>query len=156
MTKRLLPVLLASGLVLAACQSVPKEIPTSLSEREYFQLAYQDSDGGNYAGALAYYDTFLKRYPKDADRDVEAQYEIAFLFFKKNDLVKSRDLFTQLVDRYKEKDADSLPRWPLVLSNKLIIIIDQKIAEQNPKTAAAQERSPSPSPTGSAGQSPTK
>ncbi len=135
--KKTLPLLLVVGFVLTACQSVPKNIPTTLSESEYFQLAYQDSDHGNYLGAMAYYDTFLERFPKDANRDVEAHYEIAFLYFKKHEYTKSRELFTQIVDQYKLKESDSLPRWPLVLSNKLIIIIDQKLAERNPKPAAA-------------------
>jgi len=138
---KMLPLLLAAGLVLVSCQSVPKDIPTSLAESEYFQLAYQNSDRGNYRGAMAYYDTFLARFPKDSSRDVEAHYEIAFLYYKMNDLPKSRDLFTQIVGEYKQKDSDTLPRWPLVLSNKLIIIIDQELAALHPKPAATADAS---------------
>jgi len=143
---KMLPLLLAAGFVLASCQTVPKDIPTTLSESEYFQLAYQNSDRGNYRGAMAYYDTFLSRFPKDASRDVEADYEIAFLYYKMQDFTKSRDLFTQIVDKYKQKDSDTLPRWPLVLSNKLIIIIDQELAALHPKPVAkadaAEESTP--------------
>ncbi len=144
--KKTLPLLLAVGFVLVSCQSVPKDIPTTLSESEYFQLAYQNSDRGNYRGAMAYYDTFLTRYPKDAGRDVEADYEIAFLYYKMQDFTKSRDLFTQIVDKYKQKDSDSLPRWPLVLSNKLIIIIDQELAARQPKPVAKAETAQKPAP----------
>lgn len=124
----ILPLIVLTALLLSACQTVPKTIPTSLTPAEYFQNAQlAASQHENYDAALMYYNTFVKRYPKDDMRVAEAQYEIAFLFYKKGDLNKSLDLFKKLVDKYKQPGADSLPRWPLVLSNKLIIIIDNDL-----------------------------
>jgi hypothetical protein len=34
------------------------------------------------------------------------------------------------VEKYKQPNADTLPRWPLVLSNKLIIIIDNDLKQK--------------------------
>ena len=118
----------------AACQTVPKSIPTTLTPAEYFQDAQlAASQHENYDAALMYYNTFVKRYPKDSGRVAEAQYEIAFLYYKKGDLTKSLDLFKKLVDKYKQPGADVLPRWPLVLSNKLIIIIDNDLQKKKKK-----------------------
>jgi TolA-binding protein len=131
---RILPLIALTGLLVAACQTVPKSIPTTLTPAEYFQDAQQAvSQHENYDAALVYYDTFIKRFPNDSSRIAEAQYEIAFLYYKKGDLTKSRDLFTKIVDKYKQPSADSLPRWPLVLSNKLLIIIDNDLKKSNSK-----------------------
>ena len=117
-----------SALAFAGCQTVPKTIPTDLTPAEYFQDAQQESSAhDNYNAALLYYQTFINRYPKDNSRVAEAQYEIAFLHYKKGQLQLARSLFQKLVDEYKQPSADALPRWPLVLSNKLIIIIDNDL-----------------------------
>lgn len=139
MKTRILPLIAIAGLLLAACQSVPKSIPTTLTPAEYFQNAQQAaSEHGNYNAALFYYETFIKRFPDDKSRIAEAQYEIAFLYYKKGKLTKSKGLFQKLVEKYKQPGADALPRWPLVLSNKLLIIIDNELAKttKKPKPAA--------------------
>jgi TolA-binding protein len=112
---------------LAACQTVPSTIPTTLTEPEYFQKAQDAESDGNYAAALKYYDTFLQRFPNDAPRAAEAHYEIAFIYYQKGDLQKAHDLFTALTDDYKKPGSDALPRWPLVLSNKLLITINNEL-----------------------------
>lgn len=123
--------ILTTALVVS-CQTVPKTIPKSLTPAEYFQDAQQAvSQHDNYDAALVYYDTFITRFPKDASRIAEAQYEIAFLHYKKGELAKARDLFQKLVDTYKQPGAAALPRWPLVLSNKLIIIINDDLKKKS-------------------------
>lgn len=120
-----------AGVLLAACQTVPKTIPTSLTPAEYFQNAQQAASAhDNYNAALKYYETFVQRYPKDANRVAEAQYEIAFLHYKKGQLLEARSLFQKLVEKYKQPSASNLPRWPLVLSNKLLIIINNDLKKQ--------------------------
>lgn len=120
--------------MLAACQTVPKSIPTSLTPAEYFQDAQQAvSSHENYDAALVYYNTFIKRFPKDTSRIAEAKYEIAFLYYRKGKLQEAKSLFEKLVKEYKQPGGDALPRWPLVLSNKLIIIINDELAKNQPK-----------------------
>lgn len=134
MKTRILPLIAAAGLVLAACQTVPKSIPTTLTPAEYFQDAQQAATThNNYNAALFYYNTFIKRFPKDKSRIAEANYEIAFLYYKKGKLQESKGLFQKLVDQYKQPGANALPRWPLVLSNKLIIIINNDLSKNKPK-----------------------
>ncbi|HUZ17007.1 MAG TPA: hypothetical protein VMV68_01385, partial [Spirochaetia bacterium] len=84
----------------------------------------------NYRAALMYYDTFEKRFPNDQARMVEAKYEIAFIAYKKGELKQARTLFQSLADEYKKSGSDALPRWPLVLSNKLILIIDTDLKKK--------------------------
>lgn len=121
----LFALLAPAALLLASCQTVPKSIPTTLSESEYFQKGQDAASNGNYPAALDYYDTFKQRFPKDQPKIVEADYEIAFIAYKRGRLAKSKQLFEQLVADYKKPGGDALPRWPLVLSNKLILIIDK-------------------------------
>jgi outer membrane protein assembly factor BamD (BamD/ComL family) len=113
-----------------SCQTVPKSIPTTLTESEYFQKGQDAASNGNYRAALMYYDTFEKRFPNDQARMVEAKYEVAFIAYKKGDLKQARTLFQNLADEYKKSGSDTLPRWPLVLSNKLILIIDTDLKKK--------------------------
>ena len=152
--RRFLPLVLAAGLALTACQSVPKSIATDLAPNEYFQVAQQYSDRGNYKAARFYYDTFMQRYPDDASRIVEAQYEIGFLYYRMRDYAKSRELFVQLVDRYKQPASDTLPRWPLVLANKLINEIDQQAKPKAPTTTASTAQPAAPAAQTPSGDQP--
>lgn len=128
----ILPLLALAALLVAGCQTVPKSIPTSLTAAEYFQDAQQAASAhNNYNAALMYYETFVSRFPHDKSRIAEAQYEIAFLHYKKGQLVKARGEFQKLVDDYKQPGADALPRWPLVLANKLIIVIDNDLKKRS-------------------------
>lgn len=131
MKTHILPLVALTAVLVTACQTVPKSIPTDLTPAEYFQNAQLAvSEHENYDAALMYYNTFITRYPKDSSRIAEAQYEIAFLHYKKGNLPKSLELFKKLVEKYKQPNADTLPRWPLVLSNKLIIIIDNDLKQK--------------------------
>jgi hypothetical protein len=126
----LLSLLVPVTLLLASCQTVPKSIPTTLTESEYFQKGQNAESSGNYLAALDYYNTFKTRFPKDQRRIVEADYEIAFIAYQQGKLAKSKQLFEQIVADYKKPAASSLPRWPLVLANKLILIIDKDMKKK--------------------------
>ena len=120
MKKRILPALLIAG-TLVACQSTPDVIPEDLTPREFFQRAQEavvvKSD---YETALQYYETFLDRYPNDVQRSVEAEYEIAFIYYKLNDRERAEQLLNNLLQKYEGQGAEVLPQWPRTLAAKIL------------------------------------
>ncbi len=121
MKNRAILLLSILGVVLAACQSTPEQIASDLPPREYFQKAQEAVvERSDYDTALFYYQTFLERYPEDMQRSAEAEYEVAFIFYKQNDLVTAERLFTNLLTRYQSNGAELLPQWPRTLAEKIL------------------------------------
>ncbi|RKX78949.1 MAG: hypothetical protein DRP87_04885 [Spirochaetes bacterium] len=115
------------ALFLFACSSTPKEIEEDLTPAEYFQRASKAlTERGDYKTALLYYRTFLERFPDDEENGVKAEYEIAFINYKMGNHEKAKELFENLLEKYKREDADRLPRWPEVLAKKLLSVVEQK------------------------------
>ena len=114
------------ALLVCACESVPKNIPEDLKPIEYFQLAQTEAGKQYYNSALVYYNTFIERFPDDVQRVAEAEFEIAFLYYKKNDLQTAKTLFTELLDKYEQPGGQLLPAWPRILSEKLLITIEDR------------------------------
>ena len=126
-------VLLATLLTfsLGSCISVPtaEEIPESLTPMEYFQKAQEAVASRNdYDTAMVYYRTFKERYPEDLQGNVEADYEIAFLYYKMKNYDQAKKLFNEIIARYQTEEANRLREWPLVLSRKVLAKIEEKEA----------------------------
>ena len=121
-------------LLFTACQSTPDYIPEDLQPREYFQLAQQAVvERRDYKTALLYYQTFLKRFPDDIQRGVEAEYEIAFIRYKQKD-PSAEQLFKDLLARYDAEGSELLPGWPKVLAEKLL----KEMADKKRGSTAAE------------------
>lgn len=129
--------------ILAGCASTPETIPPDLTPREFFQRAQEAVvEGENYATALLYYETFLERYPGNLQRVVEAEYEIAFIHYKTNELELARTQFQKLLDRYSAEGAEILPRWPKALAEKILLKIEgaaEPAETKSDSTATAAE-----------------
>lgn len=125
-TRLLLPVLVLSalGVLLAGCETVPKNVPEGLSQAELFQRAQEAADKYNWKAALVYYSTFLERYPDDRGNGAAAKYEIAFIHYRLGDLKTARQEFQDLLKLYDASDADKLPQWPKVLADDILKKID--------------------------------
>jgi outer membrane protein assembly factor BamD (BamD/ComL family) len=122
-----LPALLFISLSLFSCISVPapEDIPETLTPMEYFQKAQEAVASRNdYDTAMVYYATFKERFPEDLQGNVEADYEIAFLYYKKHEYTRAKELFNQLIARYETEEAARLKEWPLVLSRKVLARIE--------------------------------
>ena len=107
-------------LVFSTCASTPVVVPEGLAPLEYFQKGQEASSKGKYDDALIYYSTFIERFPKDIQRKVEAEYEIAFIAYKKKEFKKARKLFSAILDEYTPEASQILPAWPKVLSQKIL------------------------------------
>lgn len=118
---RILPLLIVIATLLGACASQPEEIPEDLEPIEYFQRAQKiASEDENYVLAKRYYNEFIKRYPEDIQRIVEAKYEIAFLSYKQGNYELARQQFEEMLSYYEDQGSNVLPRWPQVLAEKVL------------------------------------
>ena len=128
---KILYLILATTVVLCACRSTPDEIPVDLQPREFFQKAQEAVvERNDYDTALFYYQTFLDRYPDDIQRSVEAEYEIAFIHYKQNDMDTAVSLFENLLARYEGEGSEVLPQWPKTLTIKILEKIKATTAEE--------------------------
>lgn len=122
--------LLLAILLFSACQTELPEIPEDLSQPEFFQRAQDAADENEWEVSLHYYETFIERYPNDEENIVAAEYEIAFIHYKKEEYRTSRELFEELLQKYEEDEDESLPAWVEILSEKILDRVNERIAEQ--------------------------
>lgn len=118
----ILPIALGA-LALAACQTVPTEIPEDLTQPELIQLAQDAADQDNWDAAIAYYSAIQARFTQEPESVAIVRYEIAFINYKRGALDEARDGFTQLLGMY-DFEADVLPEWPRILAERLLAEID--------------------------------
>jgi len=112
---------------ISSCISVPapEDIPEDLSPMEYFQRAQEAvAQRNDYDTAMVYYQTFKERHPEDLQGNVEADYEIAFLHYKKGEYTTAKAMFNEIVARYETEQASQLKEWPLILSRKVLAKIE--------------------------------
>lgn len=108
-------------LFLGACVStMPETIPEGTSPSAFFQNGQEAATEERYDDAIRWYSTFIERYPEMAGQIVEAEYEIAFLHYKKGDTAGAVDLFEALLEKYRSDEAAAWAQWPRVLAAKLI------------------------------------
>ena len=126
--KRVLPfILTAVFLLITSCNSVPKNIPEDMQPEEYFKNAQSAVvDWGNYRSALFYYNEFIKRFPDMKSKIIEAEYEIAFIYYKKENYYESEKRFKSILESYKTDDAVYYPEWPKILTEKILKQIEEE------------------------------
>ncbi len=126
--KRVLPfILTAVFLLITSCNSVPKNIPEDMQPEEYFKNAQSAVvDWGNYRAALFYYNEFIKRFPDMKSKIIEAEYEIAFIYYKKENYYESEKRFKSILESYKTDDAVYYPEWPKILTEKILKQIEEE------------------------------
>jgi len=127
--------LLAVVVSISACKTVPTEIPDDLSEAELIQLAQESADSENWEAALAYYQAVLDRFPQDKGVTVTAQYEMAFIEYKRGDVETAQAGFERLLGVY-DFQGDALPQWPRILAERLLEEIRTVSVDQNAESNA--------------------
>jgi outer membrane protein assembly factor BamD (BamD/ComL family) len=109
-----------------ACAGAPKTIPEDLSARELVQRAQESSDKYNYDAAVAYYTALGERFGSDPLYKTTADYEIAFIAYKKGRYAEAKEGFENLLTRYAGPLGDSLPQRYAILSKKVLESIAEK------------------------------
>ncbi len=127
---RYLPAAAVALLLLTACETVPEpgEIPEDLSRQQYFQRAHEAYDQGHYDTAQVYYETFIERNPDDHAGIAAAEYEIAFIHFRRGELQVAEEKFLALLARYEADEDGVLPDWPRILAERTLDRIQDKRA----------------------------
>lgn len=148
MNKALLLLMLLAVLGwLGGCQTAPSEIPTDLSEADYFQKAQEASDAGKFELALKYYESFLERYPEERDRGLWARYEVALLHSKLKDETTALRLLDELLAEYAGDEAALLPQGPRILAEKIKAkLLAAKPPAGEPSAAQAADEPPAENP----------
>jgi len=147
----------AATLLLAGCQTVPKEAPPGMTQAEFFQKAQEAADKNEWSTSLFFYRTFEKRFPNDKANIAASDYEIAFIYYKLQDYKVAKTGFERLLAKYSGPDASALPAWPQVLAQEILKEVDVHLGI-DPKTDPALKPLPSaanqatPLPTGQAAQ----
>jgi outer membrane protein assembly factor BamD (BamD/ComL family) len=116
----------AAALLFVACAGAPKAIPQDLSARELVQRAQEASDSYNYEGAIAYYRALGERFGSEPLYKTTAEYEIAFIAYKKGHYAEAKSAFESLLAEYDGPDAASLPPRYAVLCKKMLESIAEK------------------------------
>jgi tetratricopeptide (TPR) repeat protein len=123
-------ILLVVG-ALFGCVGIPSEIPNNLAPEEYFQKAQESViERSDYRTALAYYEAYLERYDDNLQLTVEAEYEIAFIYYKLGDYDIAKSKFARILERYRADSAGLLPQWPFVLTNKVLASIEEESSDR--------------------------
>ncbi|MCL2601869.1 MAG: hypothetical protein FWD91_03555 [Treponema sp.] len=100
-------------------------IPEGLTQMEMIQRGQEAAFRNKFPLALSYYSTLIERFPNDMYHITAAEYEIAFIHYKRRDFGTARTRFEALLARYEGRDAALLPPQFKVLSE----IVLQRITE---------------------------
>ena len=123
MFRRLFLFLVFTALVLG-CRTQPAPIPDDISPDALLQMAQESIvKENNNDHAIYYYNEFIERFGSDpalSDRIVEAEYEIGYIYYSEKQYYEAEVIFSGVLIKYDNDPAENLPRWPLVLINKLM------------------------------------
>lgn len=121
--------LIFTGMLLSACQSVPETVPEDLSQQQFFQAAQEFVDEENYPAALFYLEEFAVRYPDDQYNLIAADYQVALIHYKQGELETAEAEFSDIISRFETAEPDQYPAWVEVLSKKLLEKVQLLLSE---------------------------
>ena len=104
----------AGASLLLGCQTPVLEITDQMHPPEFFQAARTAVGQRNYQVAIEYYWFYLERfpaaaYPDELERNLWAEYEIAFMHHKLAEDQNAIELLGQLVAKYDGEGGEDLP-----------------------------------------------
>ena len=124
---------------LSACATGAVIIPDELSPAEIIQRAQEASDRNRYGIALQYYEALLDRNPQNFDLVCTAEYEIAFILYKQRNYSHARENFEALLERYDAPGGEYLPPQYKILSEIVLLRIDEKERQRRPFSREKRE-----------------
>jgi len=117
--------ILITAQIFGACAS-QVVIDDNLSPAELIQRAQEATDRNKYSVAMQYYEALYERNRTNIDLVITAEYEIAFIHYKRKNYQVSRQKFNSLLEYYNSPDSELLPQNFRILSNIVLQRIDQK------------------------------
>lgn len=117
--------LAAVAALLLGCQTPMPDTSEQMSPAEYFQAARDAIGVRNHQAAMDYYRAYLERFPAAAhpdelERNLWAEYEIAFMHHKLDDDQTAIELLGLLVAKYDAEGGEDLPPAPGRLARRVI------------------------------------
>lgn len=117
--------LAAGAALLLGCQTPMPDTSERMAPAEYFQAARDAIGQRSYQAAMDYYRAYLERFPASAhpdelERNLWAEYEIAFMHHKLDDDQTAIELLSVLVARYDAEGGEDLPPAPGRLARRVI------------------------------------
>ena len=115
-----------------SCATGATTITDDLTPMELIQRGQEASSRNRFAVALQYYRTLLERFPHDLYFVCAAEYEIAFIYYRREarrspwrrDFTAAQIKFHNLLERYNTPDAELLPPQFRVLSEIVLARIE--------------------------------
>jgi len=107
------------------CATRIVELSYDLTPMELIQRGQEASSRNRFALALHHYRTLLERFPHDIYFVCAAEYEIAFIYYRRRNFDEARVKFNNLLARYDSPDAELLPPQFRVLSEIILARIDE-------------------------------
>jgi outer membrane protein assembly factor BamD (BamD/ComL family) len=110
------------------------ELTDTMSPAEIVQRAQEASDRNRFGVSLEYYQAILDRFPTNIEYVCAAEYEIALIHLKqkKYDLAESE--FNKLLARYEAVDAELLPPQYKILTEIVMVKIEERTAGRAEKS----------------------
>lgn len=125
------------GLVACRTPPAPEDIPEDLTAMEFFRLGQEATSAQRWETALTYYQVFLERNPEDLHYGPAAEYEIAFIHYKRGEYSVAERKFQDLLARYETPESDEMPEWPRILSERILYEIIPEETGSTPVEADA-------------------
>lgn len=113
---------LLSILAITAFWSCPSAEPVyseNMLPEDYFQLAQDRAERGDYKTAIAIYYKMKETFPANLEKNIWASYEIAFLYHKLGDDSTCLKLLDELLILYAQDTNKHLPTAPKKLAEIL-------------------------------------
>lgn len=125
LARLLIAALAASAALLLSCKTPPPVITEGMSPPEYFQAAREALSKRNLAAAMDLYKAYMEWFPaadhpQEAERNLWAEYEIAFLYHKLGDDSTAIELLNELIAKYNAEGGDALPPAPGRLAQRVV------------------------------------
>ena len=105
-------------LLFVGCETVPDSVDEDITSPELFRLAQDAYNFEQYGTSLYYYNVILERFGTQRSVRVAAEYEIAYIHFKRGEDEMAKNMFAQLLAEYQLNNA-GFPRWIFVLSTRI-------------------------------------
>ncbi|WP_294429619.1 tetratricopeptide repeat protein [uncultured Treponema sp.] len=102
-------IITACSAFLAACTTIPKEIPEELTAQELIQKGQTEFENGHYQAAICYYNAVTERYADSPPLYLEAYYEIGHLYMRQKKYSKAEPIFQDILDLYANSQPGTLP-----------------------------------------------
>ena len=120
---------IAALLLIYSCTTFDASLKEDWTEEQFFKTAQQAYDQDHLNEALFYYEVYLLRYPQSYQKGIAAEYERAYIHYKKKNYSLSRAYLKAILDKYDSSPYAYLyPQAYRVLSEEVLQNLEEQEA----------------------------